>query len=184
MEQVLLQTNSTVITTVFQQASGASFLGLPVTDWIAAGAGVVVALFAYVTVREAQKNRRKDMVEKMLETVYSPLYDILRRAQFADDRRIIRDYPPPKEYALTEEEFTHVREIIERFGHYLGSQERMGFTKVLEQKHDLFSDSRVSAKRYYRWNLVDMEKHWIFLWKTSEDLRRELEELMKRKQKS
>lgn len=177
-------TNSTVTTTVLQQTSGAVFLGLPVTDWIAAGAGVVVAFFAYVTVREARRNRRKDMVEKMLENVYSPLYDILRRAKFAEHREMIRQSVSQREYVLTEEEFVQVRGIIERFGYYLGGQERMAITNVLEQEHDLFIDPRVTAGRYYRWRLVDIEKHWVFLWKTSEDLRRELEELTRRKRKT
>ena len=113
----------------------------------------------------------------MLEAVYSPLCDILRRAKSSEDRQLIRKFPPEREYALTEEEFIRVREIIERFGHYLGGQERMAITNVLEQKHDVFVDSLVATGKYYRWHLVDIEKHWVFLWKTSEDLRRELQEL-------
>jgi len=182
---VQVLTNSTVTTTVLQQTTGASLLGLPLTDWISAGAGVVVAFFAYVTVREARRNRRKDMVEKMLENVYSPLYDILRRAKFAEDREMIRQSVSQREYVLTEEEFVQVRGIIERFGHYLGGQERMAITNVLEQKRDLFIDPHLTAgRRYYRWRLVDIEKHWMFLWRTSEDLRRELEELTKRKRET
>jgi hypothetical protein len=172
-----------VTTTVLQQTSGLSS-----SDWISLFSGMAMVFltfalvyYARVAVVEGNKNRKKDSIEKQLENVYSPLYDILRRAKFAEDREIIRQYHSQREYALTEEEFKRVREIIERFGHYLGSQERMAIPKVLEQEHDLFLDSLVARRKYYRWRLVDIEKHWIFIWKTSEDLRRELEELTKRK---
>jgi hypothetical protein len=136
-----------------------------------------VAYYAYVTIREGRKNRRKDTIEKMLEHTYSPLYELLRRAQFASDRVTIQLANPQREYALTEEEFREVWEIIERFGHYLGSQERMALTKDLEQKHDLYSEPHIG--RYYRWRLVDMDEHWQFIWRTCEDLRRELDTLTK-----
>lgn len=154
---------------------------MPVTDWITAGAGVVVAFFAYVTVREAQRNRRKDVVEKMLDNVYSPLYEILRRAQFADNwRNEVRRIDPPREYVLEEREFTEARNIVERFGHYLGHVERMAVTNALE-KYDIIGHG---GKKYYRFRLVDINEHWIYIWKTCESLRRELEELTKRKRKT
>jgi len=141
---------------------------------------IALVYYSRVAIVEGNKNRKKDSIEKQLEKVYSPLYDILRRAKFAEDREIIRQWQPCREFVLTEEEFVQVRRIIERFGYYLGGQERMAITNVLEKEHDLLYDPRISAHRYYRWLLVDIDKHWIFIWKTSEDLRRELEELTKK----
>lgn len=93
--------------------------------------------YSYRTIDEGRKDRRKDTIEKMLENVYSPLYDILRRAKFAEDREMIRQSVSQREYVLTKEEFVQVCGIIERFGHYLGGQERMAISNVLEQKHDV-----------------------------------------------
>lgn len=75
----ILQTNSTVTTTVFQQISGASLFGLPLTDCITAIAGAIVAFFAIVTVLEGRKNRKRDSIEKQLEKLYGPIFEILVR---------------------------------------------------------------------------------------------------------
>ena len=184
IEQVL--TNSTVTTTVLQSAGG-----LAASDWISLFSAVAMILltgalvyYSYRTIDEGKKNRRKDTIEKMLENVYSPLYDILRRAQFADDRIKVRMADPAREFVLTEEELGEVHEIIERFGHYLGGQERMGLTNVLEKKVEVWVDQslgRMTRPRYYRYRLVDLNDHWVFLWRTSDGLRRELEELTKRR---
>jgi hypothetical protein len=153
------------------------------TDWITAISSAAmmiatafVAYYAYVTIREGRKNRRKDTIEKMLENAYSPLYEILRRAKFGDERNIIRQAISPREYVLEEEEFTQVREIVERFGHYLGHQERIALTNALA-KHDIYRD--LPGGLYYRFRLVDIENHWIHVWKTCESLRKELEDLTK-----
>ena len=123
IEQFL--TNSTVTTTVLQQASGAVFLGLPVTDWITAGAGVVVALFAYVTVREARRNRRKDMIEKMLEKLYNPMFEMLDTAKLVEitaDTAAAYGGPPAGKYrwlGVSED----LKSILLNYGHYLGATE-------------------------------------------------------------
>jgi hypothetical protein len=92
LEAIVQQTNSTATTTVLQSAGG-----LSTSDWISlfSGAAMVlltVALVYYsrVAIVEGNKNRKKDSIEKQLERVYSPLYDILRRAKFAGDREIYR----------------------------------------------------------------------------------------------
>ena len=46
---------------------------------------VVLARYAYVTIEEGKKDRRKDTIERMLENLYSPLYEILRRARHETD---------------------------------------------------------------------------------------------------
>jgi hypothetical protein len=84
------------------------------------------------------------------------------------------------EFVLAEEEYNQVRGIIERFGYYLGGQERMAITNVLEQKHEVTQEIGFGSKKFYRWRLVDIDEHWTFIWRTSEDLRRELEELTKK----
>jgi uncharacterized protein YggT (Ycf19 family) len=46
---------------------------------------LVLARYAYVTIEEGKKNRRKDTIERMLENLYSPLYEIVRRARHETD---------------------------------------------------------------------------------------------------
>jgi hypothetical protein len=155
----------------------------PYADWVTAVSSLVMAVasaalvaYSYVTIKEGKKNRRKDTIEKMLDNVYSPLYEILRRAQFADNwRKEVRRIDPPREYALEEQEFTEARNIVERYGHYLGHVERMAVTNALE-KYEVVEYGR---KKYYRFRLVDIDEHWMYVWKTCESLREELERLAK-----
>jgi len=50
------------------------------------------------------KDRRKDTVEKMLENVYSPLYEILRKAKFEDDERSKARSLPGFEWSIKDDE--------------------------------------------------------------------------------
>ena len=84
--------------------------------------------YAYVTINEAKKNRRKDTIERMLENVHSPMREILERARSEKigQREAIRKQPAvngTRDYVFTPQEFDEVRRIIERYGYYLGSPE-------------------------------------------------------------
>ncbi len=81
LEPVLHQTNSTVTTTIFQQQSGLSFLGLPLTDWITASTAVAIAVFTAVTFLEGWRNRRLTSVDRQLENFYNPVYEIMTDAK-------------------------------------------------------------------------------------------------------
>lgn len=143
----------------------------------AAVATVVATIFiihyAQVTIEEGKKNRRKDMIEKQLEKVYSPLYEILRRARHEKERDLIRKILPPTDYVLEEREFIKAREVLEDFGHYLPRQVRMGLTNAFE-KADV-EDS--GGKRYYRVHLAIISQYDNYIIWTCEELRRELEKL-------
>lgn len=74
---IVQQTNSTVTTTVFQQTSGLSFLGIPLTDWITASMAVAIVVLTVVTFLEGWRTRRIDLIERQLERFYNPVYEIM-----------------------------------------------------------------------------------------------------------
>ena len=70
----ILQTNSTVTTS-----------GLSSAEWVTAGssaimmiATVVLAYYAYTTIQEGKKDRRKTAIARQLEGLYNPLYVIVK----------------------------------------------------------------------------------------------------------
>jgi hypothetical protein len=109
------QTNSTITTTIFQQQSGLSFLGLPLTDWITAITAIVVAVFAGVTVWEGTSNRRRDSIERQLERLYNPMFEIMdealeERSEEEEKQQIMR---------VSLDHYTRLDEIFLSYGHYL-----------------------------------------------------------------
>jgi len=102
-----------------------------ISDWIQAAAAVattfatfIIIYYAKVTIDEGKKNRRKDTIEKMLEYLYSPMYELLPRARHeqTDERRWVRQQPStqgPGDYAFRQQELAELRGIVEKYGHYL-----------------------------------------------------------------
>jgi hypothetical protein len=80
-----------------------SLVGLAVT--------IVMARYAYTTIAEMRKDRRKDLIEKVLVDAYSPLYEILRRARarFLNEPS---EMQPRMQYDLEEAEFTQAPQIL------------------------------------------------------------------------
>lgn len=79
IEEVLLQTNSTVATMILQESSSASLTCASLIDWIVAGAGaVVVAVLAHVMVREAKKGHRRDPAKRPLSDIADSMENIAR----------------------------------------------------------------------------------------------------------
>ena len=83
---------------------------------------LVLARYAYLTIEEGKKNRRKDTIERMLENLYSPLYEILRRARYETGdfkSMVIAEWNHkegrvgPRDCVLSEEQLARVREVIE-----------------------------------------------------------------------
>jgi hypothetical protein len=50
--------------------------------------------YAYATISEARKDRKKDMIERMLEKIYFPMFEILDRARKENGlRAMVRTWP-------------------------------------------------------------------------------------------
>jgi hypothetical protein len=125
------QTNSTVSATILQQSSRASFLGLPVTDWIMAissaimvAVTIALAYYARVTIEEGKKARSLDYSEKQLVNLFNPMAHVLGKAEPYTEPFIVRD-ASGKSYTgsyqkLSETDVKHLQEIFIKFGHYLG----------------------------------------------------------------
>lgn len=146
---------------------------------------VGLVYYAYVTTREARNNRKKDTIEKMLEKLYSPLYELLTRVKFesAEDRNAVRAMnfkKGPRDYALRAGEYAHIHEIIDSFGHYLESGE------LLKLKRDLGKsiivpppipyELELKTKRsiYYSFHNDDLDPHREYI----ESKRKELIEVL------
>lgn len=125
IEAVVLVTNSTVTvtTTVSQQTTGISILGLPLTDWITAAATLVLALYAAVTIHEAKRARRLDEYEKELVNLFNPMAHVLGRTEgytepfmvtYASGETYIGSYQK-----FLETDVKNLREIFVKYGHYL-----------------------------------------------------------------
>jgi hypothetical protein len=145
-------------------------------------ATVCLAYYAKVTVDEGKKNRRKDVIESKLREAYSPLYEILRRAHIDDGvRNAVRQISPTKEFVFREDEYARLSSIVETFGHHLGSQERMAFTNSLREDRQDRADVRNlgDGTRWYRFARSVMENHYMHVWRTCQDLMKELDALIK-----
>ena len=109
-------------------------------DWITivsavimAAATVALVRYAHVTIEEGKKDRRKDMIERQLEKVYSPLYEILRRAKFENGDRSKARQVLRVDWVAHLDEYTRMREIVVVFGHYFENQKELElFAKALE----------------------------------------------------
>jgi len=125
-----LQTNSTVTTTILQQASSTPIvlLGIPLTDWITAITGVLIALFAIVTVLEGRKNRRKDSIEKKLERLYNPLFELLDAfARHGHARQM------PVFVEVRDENFRSIVAAFRNYGHYLSHDEHESVKRLVSE---------------------------------------------------
>jgi len=98
-------------------------------DWIIALCSFVLMYYAGVQIDEGKASRRKDTIEKELEKVYSPIYDILRRSKMElwlttreQEKEKAKQYFPtmnPSDYLISGDELETVQSIIETYGHYL-----------------------------------------------------------------
>ena len=132
---------------------------------------------------QAGKDRKKDAVERRLENLLSPLFEILTRARFENtERNSIRQEPfkeGPRDYVFNEHELKRVHEIIERFGHYLDRTE-LSRLKMALQKYDTVIPSYPPDQgptTWYRFWNGDLDPHRDYLEKKREELRKELQKL-------
>lgn len=134
--------------------------------------------------QSAEKGRKKDMIEKMLESIYSPLREILTRARFesTSERNSVRQLPyesGPRDYALEEQEFRQIREVVETYGHCLDMSELLRLRKDLEKyeyipiSYDL--DKPRQPTFYYRFHNNDLDPHREYVEKKCKELTEELQ---------
>ena len=198
IEWLLSLTNSTVTTTGLQQSNGISltdWLTIVLLPWVTLLSAIVMTIvtivlarYAYVTIEEGKKNRRKDTVERMLENLYSPLYEILRRARYETDKfklMVIAEWNKegrggPRDCVLSEEQLARVREVVERFGHYMDPVEQALLTKVLANPNSI---GAISGDRLTQpWHLflnAEIDPRFDYIKKTRDTLRKELDELIR-----
>lgn len=117
LELVIQQANSTVTTTVIQQTSGLSFLGLPLTDWITASTAVAITFFTAVTFLEGWRNRRLASVDKQLENFYNPVYEIMSDAK---ERRSDDETYHGGIFTVSLNNSKRLEELFLTYGHFLG----------------------------------------------------------------
>jgi hypothetical protein len=106
-------------------------------DWIMAVATVTLVAYSYVTIEEGKKNRRKDTIEKMLEDVFFPLYQVLWRAKYeGTSGRVQMRGGRDGYYAIRDKEIENIQDILERFGHYVDAAKLKEFNEVLDHPQD------------------------------------------------
>jgi hypothetical protein len=172
-------------------------LDLTPVDWIAVGvqiAQVVMTIglvyFAGATIDEARKNRKKDTIERMLEKIYFPMLEILDRARNENGlRTMVRSWPvqigdseePGNNwlYVLTSDEFEQIREMVDRFGYYLGQTElgRLKFDLEKYQPARSTADMELERAPWCRLSTGAFDEHWRFFKSRCEKLTSELEQL-------
>jgi len=129
----------------------------------------------FKTVYEMTKDRRKETIERMLENVYSPLSEILRKAKFENDERSKARNLPGFAWSVKDHELDRLRNIVERFGHYFDRDEIAKFSKVLENP----KRTRVSVFWLNGFGEVEMSERFEYIMKQRKDLMEELRQLTK-----
>lgn len=142
---------------------------------------VALVYYAYATIREAKRNRKKDTIEKMLENLYSPLRELLITTQSAE-RDTIRMVPytgVSRYYVFSNQEFEQVHELIAKYGHYLESDELLKLRKALVQYQRNVPEYRTDTEplTWYHFNPNYLDPHREHIEKKHEQLIRELREL-------
>ena len=125
----------------------------------------------------------------MLENLYSPLYEILRRARFetSDFKAMViaewdgkEGHQGPRDYVLSEEQLVEVREIVERFGHYMDPVEQAQFTKALSKADSIGAIRAELLKQPQHLFLnTEIDPRFDYIKKTRDTLRRELDDLIR-----
>lgn len=97
---------------------------------------IMLAHYARVAIVEAKKDRRKASIEKQLEKLYNPMFEILDRAELAEiaaDTDAAYGGPPAGKYRLLVER-EELKSILLNYGHYLGATEHDKIRELLSTK--------------------------------------------------
>jgi len=145
-------------------------------------ATVLLAVYAYGTIREMKRDRARITAENMLQNMFSPLYEILRRARFEDNGRSNARMKPlrpgdvgPRDYALEKPEFQRIQDLIERFGYYLVEIQQEGFQKILGKFDTVDVPVGLGSKVYYRFHNGDMDPLFDYVMNRRKELRTQLQ---------
>ena len=97
---------------------------------------IALAYYARVAIVEAKKDRRKDSIEKQLEKLYNPLFEILERGEVHPElggmyRKVLNS------------DIDQILSILLNYGHYLGSTERDRMKKALDMRECTLGDKHV-----------------------------------------
>jgi len=144
-------------------------------DWVMAVSSIVtigvtsaLAYYAYVTINEGRKDRRKDTIEKKLTDAFSPLSAILLKAR--DRGRKI----DPSTWAFDQSEINQIEKAVSNFGHYLDKTQRARIREILKQKSE-----RPPTNQTWRFQESEIAKIFDYIEHTRDELVIELEELTK-----
>ena len=161
-------------------------------QWVApvvtAAATCLIAYYAYVTIREGKRDRKKDTLEKMLENLYSPLYAILERARFESnqDRKLVRGMSSetlPRDYAIADKELRQIHRIIERFGHYFEPDELLKLKRDLQEyelaipPYEVRENGTRIIRTWYRYHNNAIDPHLDYIREKVKQLRQQLQAL-------
>ena len=155
------------------------------TQTVTAVVGVAVAIIAlilgyyqwYLPRTESRKKEEREEAEKRLSELYSPLYEILRRAKDENTRQrnYIRTQLPsndgPRNYVLDQSELNKVHEILERSGHYLEQGRRERIARDLGNCDGPF---KYFDNVYYRLRDSEFDPHTSFVKSKSDELTNKL----------
>lgn len=148
-------------------------------------ATIGLVYYAYVTIREAKRDRRKNTIERMLENVYSPMLEILTRARSEKigRRDAIRKTPAAngvRDYVVMPQEFDDMRNIVERFSYYIGSPELERLRLDLESFEYVLVPYKPEEGPvpWYRYDTNVFDNHWRFFNARCKELTAELDGLV------
>ena len=155
----ILQSNSTVTTTVFRQTSSAplfdwiinALLQTTVTDWIMVAVTVALVYYARVTILEGNKARRADSIERQLTNLYNPMFELLDQAKPFEYKRDAQHegewhegmgLKDGKYHRVTQTDHTKLRAILVNYGHYLNKSEHDNMRQLLSETGEVVYDTR------------------------------------------
>jgi len=149
-----------------------------------------LVFYAAMTIQEARKDRRRCTIERRLEKIYFPMFEILNRARLEGGQRaMVRSEPVSVRgsdeaghlwsYVLSPEESEQIRDIIQRFGYYLGATELRRLRSDLETASigSLASDTVTVGAAYVRLRTDVFDNHWRHFKSRCDMLTAELEGL-------
>jgi hypothetical protein len=140
---------------------------------------VLIINYARVTVEEGRKDRRKDLLDKALEEVYSPLFDIFSQELMREDLFTKKQgewqvdskvyWEKSFTYHLTDEQLKCIRRIVERFGHLIPPQLRMDLANAIylskrensnwlftDEKNGIFGNVKVKSRKILQGQLIKL----------------------------
>jgi hypothetical protein len=149
---------------------------------VTTGATVVLAYYAWVTIEEGKKNRRKDTVERMLADMYSPIYAILLKAKGTsqgDSRDPFRERYPNLQWVLMRTQLERLLGIIDQYGHYFDEENEYAELSALLNDTALHPTTVDSQGHAFMFGFTEaqMSKHFDRIATKRRELRLELHEL-------